>query len=109
MTYRLIAPCSRELVVLIHAQRTTLVDYLLHRVLDELVETLQLLSNQTFVTEERVDHRPIILRTDRLLVRFSIAAVSADGAIVCSASLLLLRSICVERLLFVRARGSRVV
>jgi len=55
------------------------------------------LSNQTLVSKERIDDSPVILRTDGLLERLSVLSFA-----VYTIDFLILRFICVERLLFDR-------
>jgi hypothetical protein len=56
------------LVVLVKGQGALFVDELLHRILDELVERLELLSDKTLVFKEGRDDDPSILLGNRVIV-----------------------------------------
>lgn len=75
MTHRLISHYAGVLGVLVQRQPLVLVDELLHRVLDELVEGLELLSDETLLIEEGVDHLPVVLLGDGLLLLDAVLAI----------------------------------
>lgn len=75
VTHRLISHDASVLGVLIQRQPLILIDELLHRVLDELVEGLELLPDKTLLVEEGVDHLPVVLLGDGLLLPDAVLAI----------------------------------
>lgn len=56
------------LIVLIQCQVALLIHQFLHRVFHKLVETLQLLGDESFIVKERGDHRPGVFLGDVVLL-----------------------------------------
>lgn len=82
VTHRLISHHTGVLGVLVQRQPLVLVDELLHRVLNELVEGLELLPDETLLIEEGVDHLPVVLLGDGLLLLDAVLAILAIVVVV---------------------------